>query len=153
MKYLIASISLLFGSLLFAQDSLIISSHRVLNDEFTVCKNSKNQLEFLDSLITRVINERPPSKGVNKEFYKRQNEKLAILNIDAGWISRHRGNFNLAHTYFYKSAGYLDTLKKYDLYDNYIQNTIGAYNNLQRELCYQTYKADTAIFYAWVLSH
>lgn len=149
MKYLIVSISLLFSSLLFAQDSLIISSHRFLNDEFNACKNSKNQLMFLDSLILLTINETPPSKGNGERFYRIQNEKLVILHIDAGWICRLRGKYNEAHIYLSKGEQYLDSLKSYNLYSDEFKNTIGAYNNMQKQICYDTYQKDTTIFYSW----
>lgn len=149
MKYLIVSISLLFGSVLFAQDSLIISSHRFLNDEFNASKNSKNQLMFLDSLILLTINEAPPSKGNGERFYRIQNEKLVILHIDAGWICRLRGKYNEAHIYLSKGEQYLDSLKTYNLYSDEFKNTIGAYNNMQKQICYDTYQKDTTIFYSW----
>jgi len=149
MKYLIVFISLLIGSKLFAQDSLIISRHHFLNDEFQTCRHSKNQLLFLDTLIDKTQNDQPPYKGNGERFFKIKNEKLVILHINAGWICRLRGNYNEAHIYLSKGEQYLDSLKSYDLYSEEFKNTIGAYNNMQKQICYDTYQKDTAIFYSW----
>lgn len=149
MKYLLTSILLFLGSLLFGQDSLIISSHPVLNDEFQICRQSKNQLLFLDSLIAKTQNEKPPSKGNGERYFRIKNEKLVILHIDAGWICRLRGNYNEAHLYLSKGEQYLDSLKLYEMYSDELKNTISTYNNIQKQICYDTYQKDTTIFYSW----
>lgn len=149
MKHVLTFIFLFFGFVLIAQDSLIISSHRFLYKELIACGHSKNQLLFLDSLILRTQHERPPSKGSGQRFFKIQNEKLVILHIDAGWLCRLRCDFKLAHEYLDKGKGYLDSLKKYGLYDDELKNTMDAYNYMQKEICYQTYRKDTTLFFAW----
>ena len=149
MKCIVVCISLLFGPLLFAQDSLIISSHPLLNSELTACKYSRNQLTFLDSLILLTENEHPPYKGSSERFFKIKNEKLVILHIDAGWLCRLRGNFDQAHVYLSNGERFLDSLKSNGHYSDELKNTIGAYNNIQKEICYQTYQNDTSTFFAW----
>ena len=149
MKCIVVCISLLFGPLLFAQDSLAIRGHRFLNDELTACKYSRNQLTFLDSLILLTENEHPPYKGSREQFFKIKNEKLVILHIDAGWLCRLRGNFDQARVYLSNGERFLDSLKSNGHYSDELKNTISAYYNIQKEICYQTYQKDTSTFFAW----
>lgn len=149
MRYLVASILLFFGSMLLAQDSLIIRDHRFLEDELMAARYSKNQLTFLDSLIVLTQNERPPYKGSGERFFKLQHEKLVILHIDAGWLCRLRGNFDQAYIYLSAGERYLDSLKSYNMYSDELKNTISIYNNIQKQICFNTYQKDTTLFYAW----
>ena len=143
MKYLYIYSLLLFGGTLFAQDSLIISSHQFANDQLTACKKSKNQLLFLDSLILITSNgsERAPGKMTSKRFFSIQNEKLLIYHMNAGWVCRLRGDFYQALNYFDTGRSYLDSLDADDL-ENYLQ----VYNYYLQNICYEAYRENPSTF-------
>lgn len=149
MKLLVFYILLLFSGISFAQDSLFIKYHRFIENELAACRKSKNQLYFLDSLITLASNEKMPSKGNGERFFKLQHEKLIIYHINAGWVCRFRGDFDQALKYYDRGENYIDSLKKYELYGHELDNAIKAYYHAYEYLCFDTYREDTSLFYAW----
>ena len=76
------------------------------------------------------------------KFYK----KLVIQHINAGWVSFLRGNLDQSIKYINDAEVYTDPLSVIYKTDLDAAEIVGAFHNIQVEICYQIYHKDTSIF-------
>lgn len=146
MKFIIP-ILILINVSCFAQDTLPIFSHQYLIEkELNSCKDSKNQLNCIDSLIQVNLNSTNYSgKFDPKKAYFDRLRKLGIYHFYGGVISGLRGNLEQSFVYFDKMDSYFDTLTQ-NWKGNEIKDLKGIAYFKQTEFCTKTYFKDTALF-------